>query len=156
MEPDVEERVWMARRIIDANSYLTLATADTTGRPWATPVWFAHDRYTDYLWVSRPDTRHSTNIAGRSEASIVIFDSTAPVGTGRAVYVEAHAEQVPDAGIERALAVFSAALEADGGNRWRLAAVTGPASFRLYSARATAHHLLDAHDHRTSVDPTLR
>jgi predicted pyridoxine 5'-phosphate oxidase superfamily flavin-nucleotide-binding protein len=30
-----------ARRIIDANSYATLATADADGRPWATPVWFA-------------------------------------------------------------------------------------------------------------------
>ena len=32
-----------ARRIIDANSYMTLATADADGRPWATPVWFAPD-----------------------------------------------------------------------------------------------------------------
>ena len=32
----------LAREIIDANQYLTLATADGDGRPWAAPVWYAH------------------------------------------------------------------------------------------------------------------
>jgi len=59
----VSEHVATARRIIDANRYLTLATADADGRPWATPVWFAPEGYTDFIWVSRPSTRHSTNIA---------------------------------------------------------------------------------------------
>jgi hypothetical protein len=40
-----------ARRIIDANSYMTLGTADADGRPWATPVWFAPDGYTDFIRV---------------------------------------------------------------------------------------------------------
>jgi predicted pyridoxine 5'-phosphate oxidase superfamily flavin-nucleotide-binding protein len=30
-----------AHAILEANQYLTLATADAAGRPWATPVWFA-------------------------------------------------------------------------------------------------------------------
>jgi predicted pyridoxine 5'-phosphate oxidase superfamily flavin-nucleotide-binding protein len=30
-----------ARRIVSENSYLTLATADADGTPWANPVWFA-------------------------------------------------------------------------------------------------------------------
>ena len=29
----------MAREIIDANLYMTLATADSEGRPWASPVY---------------------------------------------------------------------------------------------------------------------
>jgi len=29
--------------MIDANLYLVLATADGTGRPWRSPVYFAHD-----------------------------------------------------------------------------------------------------------------
>ncbi|MEJ7803532.1 MAG: pyridoxamine 5'-phosphate oxidase family protein [Candidatus Limnocylindria bacterium] len=152
MAPKVDEDVRAARRIIDANSYLTLATADAAGRPWATPVWFAHDRYSDYLWVSRPGTRHSANIAVRPETAIVVFDSTVPVGDGRGVYIEAHAEQVPNARVESVLAIFSAALETDGGCGWQVAAVAGSAPFRLYMARASAHHLLDAHDHRVPVD----
>lgn len=30
-----------ARSILETTFYMVLATADTTGRPWATPVWFA-------------------------------------------------------------------------------------------------------------------
>ena len=29
----------MAREIIDANLFMTLATADSDGRPWASPVY---------------------------------------------------------------------------------------------------------------------
>lgn len=31
----------IARAIVDSNAYMTLATADETGRPWASPVWYA-------------------------------------------------------------------------------------------------------------------
>jgi hypothetical protein len=143
-----------ARRIIDANSYLTLATADADGRPWATPVWFAPDRYTDFLWVSRPGARHSRNIAARPDIGIVIFDSTVPVGGAEAVYVEAFAEQVSAAEVEPAIATFSARSEADGAGPWRVADVVGSAGHRLYRARASAHFLLDAKDRRIPVDPT--
>lgn len=142
-----------ARQIIDANRYMTLATADADGRPWATPVWFAADGYTDFIWVSRPSTRHSANIAVRPEVGIVIFDSTVPINQGQAVYVEAVAEQVPDAGIEPATSIFSARSEAAGSRRWQPADVVGAAGFRLYRARATAHYVLDAHDSRIPVEP---
>jgi nitroimidazol reductase NimA-like FMN-containing flavoprotein (pyridoxamine 5'-phosphate oxidase superfamily) len=142
-----------ARRIIDANSYMTLGTADADGRPWATPVWFASDGYTDFIWVSRPGTRHSGNIAVRSDVGIVIFDSTVPVGQAEAVYVEASAEQVPAAETESAIAIFSARSEPDGGGSWHVADVTGSAGFRLYRARASAHYLLGPKDNRVPVDP---
>ncbi|GAA0897153.1 hypothetical protein GCM10009557_71610 [Virgisporangium ochraceum] len=138
----------LARAIIDGNSYLTLATADTDGRPWATPVWFAHDRYTDFLWLSRPTTRHSANIAARPEVAIVVFDSTVPINQGRAVYVEAVADGVPAAEVEGALRVFSARSVADGGGDYP----TQPAGFRLYRARAVTHYVLDEHDSRVRVD----
>ena len=31
----------VATAIVDASSYMTLATADHEGRPWASPTWFA-------------------------------------------------------------------------------------------------------------------
>ena len=57
--------VAIAREILDTNRYMTLATADGDGRPWASPVWYAHEGYTDLLWVSRPGARHSRNLAVR-------------------------------------------------------------------------------------------
>jgi nitroimidazol reductase NimA-like FMN-containing flavoprotein (pyridoxamine 5'-phosphate oxidase superfamily) len=87
--PSDQDLADLARGIIDANRYMTLATADRDGRPWASPVWFAHQGYTEFLWISRPEARHSRNLAVRPELAIVIFDSTVPAGQGQAVYVEA-------------------------------------------------------------------
>ena len=143
----------MARKIIDANSYMTLATADADGKPWATPVWFAHDGYTDFIWLSRPTTRHSTNIAARPDVGIVVFDSTVPINTGQAVYVEAVAGEVPADELERAVAVFSARSVAQGAEPHRVADVVEPAAFRLYRARAVTHYVLDDHDGRVAVVP---
>src|SRR5689334_23730191 len=109
-----------ARKIIDANTYLTLATADADGRPWATPVWFALDRYTDFIWLSRPSTRHSANLAHRPEVGIVIFDSTVPINQGQAVYVEAVAAEIPAAEVPAAVAVYSARAVAAGGRVWEV------------------------------------
>jgi nitroimidazol reductase NimA-like FMN-containing flavoprotein (pyridoxamine 5'-phosphate oxidase superfamily) len=148
-----EDLAAIARKIIDANGYLTLATADADGRPWATPLWFAVDRYTDFLWLSRPSTRHSVSIAARPDAGITIFDSTVPINQGQAVYAEAVAEQVPDAELEAAVAVYSARSAAAGGRTWQVADVVAPSAFRLYRARATAHYVLDDHDSRIPVDP---
>ena len=99
--------VAIAREILDTNRYMTLATADGDGRPWASPVWYAHEGYTDLLWVSRPGARHSRNLAVRPELAIVIFDSTVPEGSGQAVYVEALAEELDGAEREQGIAVIS-------------------------------------------------
>jgi hypothetical protein len=68
---------------------------------------------TDFLWVSRPDARHSRNLAGRPELAIVIFDSTVPVGGAEAVYLEALAEELSGAERERAIAAFSRRSEVE-------------------------------------------
>src|SRR5215208_3553020 len=60
----------LAREIIDSNQYLTLATADADGRPWASPVWFAHEDHSRFLWVSKPDARHSRNLEHRPRAGV--------------------------------------------------------------------------------------
>jgi nitroimidazol reductase NimA-like FMN-containing flavoprotein (pyridoxamine 5'-phosphate oxidase superfamily) len=145
--------VAIAREILDTNRYMTLATADGDGRPWASPVWYAHEGYTDLLWVSRPGARHSRNLAVRPELAIVIFDSTVPEGSGQAVYVEALAEELDGAEREQGIAVISRRSEAYGAERWSVADVTGPAPLRLYRARASAHFILDAHDQRLTVRP---
>jgi len=43
-----------ARDIIEASRYLVLATADAAGRPWSSPVYFAHIGFTEFYWVSSP------------------------------------------------------------------------------------------------------
>jgi hypothetical protein len=100
---------------------------DAAGRPWVSPVFFAADGYRDLYWISAPQATHSRNLAERPEASIVVFDSQAPVGTGQAVYMAVTADQV-----------------------------LAPAPYRLYRATVSQHWVLDpdvSPDQRTPVAP---
>jgi hypothetical protein len=92
----------VARAIIDDNRYMVLGTADEGGRPWVSPVYYAPFTYSELHWVSSPEAQHSRNLAARSELSIVVFDSQAPVGEGQGVYMSAVAEQLTGADLERA------------------------------------------------------
>ena len=83
-----------ARAIIDGNLYMVLGTVDDRGRPWTSPVYYAPQRYRDFYWVSRPDALHSRNLAARPDVSIVIFDSSVPIGTGQGVYMTAVAAEL--------------------------------------------------------------
>ena len=146
---DSSEREAMAKAIVDGNSYMTLGTADTAGVPWASPVWYAHASYREYFWVSRPGARHSQNIAGRPQVGIVIFDSTVPIGTGKAVYMSAVAEQVADDGeIARGMSVFSERLLAQGDRVMTPEEVCAPGRLRLYRARASEQFVLSPEDER--------
>lgn len=145
--------VAVSRAVIDANRYMTLATADGEGRPWASPVWYAHDGYTDFLWVSRPDTLHTRNLLVRPQAGIVIFDSTVPPGGARAVYADALTEELTGTERERGIAVYARRSRASGLREWRAADVTGPAPHRLYRARALRQYVLDGDDRRIPVEP---
>jgi hypothetical protein len=146
---DVAEREAMAKAIVDGNSYMTLATADVAGVPWASPVWYAPVSYREYFWVSRPGARHSQNIAVRPQVGIVIFDSTVPINTGRAVYMAALAEQVTDDGeIARGISVFSERSLAQGARAWMPDDVGPDGRVRLYRARASEQFVLSAEDER--------
>jgi hypothetical protein len=67
------DRGAIARKIVDANLDMVLATADEAGRPWASPVYYTPDGYTDFYWVSSSEARHSQNLAARPGLGIVIF-----------------------------------------------------------------------------------
>jgi uncharacterized protein YhbP (UPF0306 family) len=142
-----EELGAIARRVIDSNRFMTIGTADEEGVPWVSPVWYAPVEYREFFWVSSPDARHSRNIAARPQVSIVVFDSTAPVGAGQAVYVSAAAEELEGADLERGVGVYSRASVAGGSSEWRLEDVRAPAPYRLYRATATDHWALDPDDH---------
>jgi nitroimidazol reductase NimA-like FMN-containing flavoprotein (pyridoxamine 5'-phosphate oxidase superfamily) len=141
----------IARQIIDDSRYLILATADSAGTPWASPVWYAHEGYTSFFWVSRPQARHSCNLAVRGTASVVIFDSTVPERQAQAVYLETLAEELRGDERDHAIAIFSGRSQALGLREWRTADVTTPASHRLYRARASACYIRAPNDQRLPV-----
>jgi nitroimidazol reductase NimA-like FMN-containing flavoprotein (pyridoxamine 5'-phosphate oxidase superfamily) len=148
--PAVAPGAERARAIIDEGVFMTLATADAQGVPWASPVWYAPDGYSELLWVSDPNARHSRNIALRPQIAIVIFDSRQTPGDGLAVYMEARAEQV-DPG---RLGAFNARSVAQGLVEWGPEKVQEPARHRLYRAAVSEHWVLrDDIDERVPVSP---
>jgi len=146
----------LARAIVDSNMYMVLGTADESGRPWVTPVYYASAGYREFYWVSSPEALHSRNVETRPQVSIVIFDSRAPIGTGQGVYMSAVAEKLAGDDLDRGIAVFSRVSQAHGAREWKPEDVRAPAPLRLYRATASEHWVRDpdAHpDRRTPVRP---
>jgi hypothetical protein len=150
MDNDLSARF---RSVIDANLYMTLGTADENGRPWATPVYFAHAGYREFVWVSKPGATHSRNIAARPQVGIVVFDSHAPISTGGGVYMAATAEQLLGDDRAPALEIFSARSIEHGGGPFGLQDVEPPSELQLYRATASEHWVLDSRDMRQPVSP---
>ena len=143
-----------ARDIIEASRYLVLATADATGRPWSSPVYFAHLGFTEFYWVSSPEVTHSRNIAVRPEVGIAVFDSHAEIGTGQGVYMSAAATLLDDGESARGIEAFSRRSVAHGGREWTSGDVRPGAGLRLYRATADSLWMLAKDgqpDHRVSV-----
>jgi nitroimidazol reductase NimA-like FMN-containing flavoprotein (pyridoxamine 5'-phosphate oxidase superfamily) len=140
-----------ARAIIDSGRYMTLGTADESGLPWVSPVWYAPAEHRQFFWVSSPEARHSRNIAARPQVSIVIFDSQAPIGTGQGVYMSGTAEELADTHLERGITIFSRRSEAHGARAWAQEDVQSPARHRLYRFVASEHFVLTDGDRRTAV-----
>jgi pyridoxine/pyridoxamine 5'-phosphate oxidase len=141
-----------AKAMIDANLYMVLGTADEHGRPWVSPVYYAHVDYREFVWVSRSETLHSRNLLARPEVSIVIFDSSVPIGTGQGVYMAATAEEVTGDARVAAMAVFSRRSLGHGGGAVALDDVEAPAKLRLYRATAAAHYILGSIDRLVRAD----
>jgi uncharacterized protein YhbP (UPF0306 family) len=145
------------REIIGANRYLVLSTADATGRPWSSPVYFAHIDFAEFYWVSSPDVRHSRNLAVRPEVGIVIFNSQVAIGTGQGVYMSASAKPLESDETVRGIEAFSNRSVAHGGRVWTSDDVRPGAELRLYRATADSHWILAKDgrpDHRIPVPLT--
>jgi hypothetical protein len=129
-----------AAAVIESNKYMALGTVTADGLPWVSPVYFTPDGHTDFYWVSSPDSVHSQNLTQNPNVSIAIFDSSVPIGGASALYVRAHAGQVPDDELDQYAALYSGRLP-------ELRTFTpddlrAPADLRLYRARATDHWVL--------------
>ena len=145
-----------AQAIVDSNLYLVLATADPSGLPWSSPVYFAHESYAEFFWVSSPTATHSRNIAARPQVGIVIFDSHAPIGTGQGVYISAVAEQAGGEDLARGMKTFSRRSLAHGGTEWTVEDVQGDSALRLYHAVADSRSILAKDGRPTTASPPDR
>lgn len=95
MQSQAPELADAGRRILDTNGYLTLVTVDPDGRPRPTPVYFSPHQYASLYWISKPEARHSQNLAADDRVRAVIFDSSVPACTAAAVTATGRAGEVP-------------------------------------------------------------
>ena len=135
--PELDAR---ARRVIDANHYMTLATVAPDGRPRLSPVYYTAARYTDFYWVSSPGARHSQHLTARPQVEIVIFDSTARVGHGEAVYLSALARPIGEDELDGVCA--EAFRSTAGARRFAPHELRDEAPLRLYVAHSVACEVL--------------
>lgn len=89
----MEEKV---ARILQTCLYATVATSDTAGQPWNSPVYCVYDDRLNLYWASAQSSQHSQNIRANPQVFIVIYDSTMPWGTGEGIFIQATASVVDD------------------------------------------------------------
>lgn len=86
----------IAREVLNANTYMTLATASVDNQPRSTPVHFAYDEEYVY-WMSEPSAQHSQNLATNDKLFVTVFDagqSVSELAQRRCVYIQTRGEQV--------------------------------------------------------------
>lgn len=142
-EQDDDALADLVRAAIAANPYMVLGTADASGRPWTSPVFYTADHCRDLYWMSSPDVTHSRNIAVRPDVSIVVFDSRADVGRGdeSAVYMAARAAVVAPGDLEEVLA-GAPSFARHGARAVGPDDLRAPRPYRLYRATATEHSVV--------------
>ncbi len=122
-----------ARRLIDTGRHMTIATADSAGRPWVSPVFYSIDNDRALYWVSDKDALHSANVRDQPDVAIVIYETDE--GDVDAVYIHARAAELND----EAEALFGIDVMAsrDQGDKWKIddiSEVTGDGPWRIYRA----------------------
>jgi uncharacterized protein YhbP (UPF0306 family) len=123
-----------ARQLVEATAHMILATADASGKPWSSPVFFAYDEEFRLYWVSFSGAVHSANIRVRPQVAIAVLGEP-PHYFGDGVYFDAIATELHDLpDVEHAIQVrrtrhqearFAVNSPAD---------VLGDAAWRIYRA----------------------
>lgn len=83
-----------ATKILKNIKYMTLATVCADGSPWNTPLAPTPSRDLIFRWGSNENSVHSQNVRNEKRVFVVIYDSTAPEGSGEGVYMKGIAEEL--------------------------------------------------------------
>lgn len=93
-DPKIIQLVDKAKKEINDRLYLTLATVDDNHLPWNAPVYSAFDEKFHFYWMSSLTSQHSKNIRFNKNTFAVIYNSTAPEGTGFGVYLRGKSDEL--------------------------------------------------------------
>jgi uncharacterized protein YhbP (UPF0306 family) len=143
-------------RILEHNRYLVIGSVDEAGTPWTTPVFFAPVDADTLVWLSSPESRHSSNIERRPQVALTVFDSRVEVGHAEAAYFDAGAGRTEPDAVEAALTALNGRLPVDRRMGTEDIAPNGPMA--VYEAHVQHRYVLvrggSTHVHNV-VDMTL-
>lgn len=80
-------------KIIASERYMTLATADPSGNPWAATLFYAYDTMYNFCFLSAKDSLHAQHLNINHKAAVSIFDSHIPPEAADGVQIECSARQ---------------------------------------------------------------
>jgi uncharacterized protein YhbP (UPF0306 family) len=83
-----------AAEILNKILYITIASVSEDGEPWNSPIYSGFDENLNFYWSSDKDGQHSKNVRANGRVFLVIYNSTAPEGTGEGVYIQADASEL--------------------------------------------------------------
>ena len=155
-DPNLEK----AKKIIEENLYITIATATKDGKPWISPVFFRYDKTYNLFWVSNKNALHSKLIRENPQVAIVIFDSSVPEGQGNGVYFEANSHELEnESEIKHAMKILDKRVTKDEFRVKGIGQVTTESVWRIYRAVpekvwVSGSELINGHpvDTRVEVD----
>lgn len=92
----------MVVNLLFESSFMTLATADSDGLPWVSPVEFVCDENLAFYRVSMTNARHSQNVRANLRAASSIYDSTQIPGVSmvQGLYGEGPVEEIAPSELE--------------------------------------------------------
>lgn len=145
-----------AKKIVDSNKYMVLATADTEGKPWSATVAFAYDKDYNFYFISAVDSRHAENISKNPRVSFVIFDSTQDIGDSEGIQAEGRASVVERGDVEKVIGIYVKRLfpksDMAPSEMYRPEYYSGASEFRFFRIKATGVNITGTEDRRTEVD----
>lgn len=114
--------------------HMTVATADTSGKPWSSHVFFVPDHEFNLYWVSFIGAVHSANIRTRPQVAITLLGGP-PDHEGNGVYIDAEACELNDESeAERAIQVLHRRQQKSKFMVNSPVDVLGNAAWRVYKA----------------------
>jgi nitroimidazol reductase NimA-like FMN-containing flavoprotein (pyridoxamine 5'-phosphate oxidase superfamily) len=93
-----------AQQILRTERFLTLATVDRSGFPWASPLLYGYDAGLTLYWSSAIASRHSINLdETQGRCAVTMFDSHASPGKIAGLFLTGTGELVPENQVAQAL-----------------------------------------------------
>lgn len=122
--------------LLENNRTMTIATADASGKPWVSPVFYSYDKDYNLYWVSDKNARHSKNVVARPQVSISIFGQVQSGEGLDGVFFDAEAVELLDKKeIEHAIKMITRFPQEDRFTIKDINDVTDKACWRIYKAR---------------------